>query len=733
MLRSMADELFVDDLLPSLSELIVLLPQLERLVPGLGRPASIDPGGRPLPAVVRHRRGAGRSHPPPSDGAPARRPPLGRHPDARPAPPSGPHRDRRPAARRSARSATPATRSPTRLASCLADLRRLDGVTRLRLGGFDQASVERFVAEATGQELDADLRPRRGGHDRPHRGKPLLRRRAVAPSRGHRHGDPVRCSLGRPVPASTPPACPTASRRSLRARVARLGPLARELIGAGRHRRPADRAAGAVPGRGVHRGRGRRSARRARRRRPPRRRRRCGADLPVPARAGARVGRGHGAADGPSSPAPPRRRSARGPCTRPTVVGCSRTWLAISPPRESLGGTDKAVYYGRRAGAAGDAVGGLRPGDLPPRHGDRAVEASERRADRAPARPRLGPAQRRALPREQGDVRGGVRGRSLAKSGRAGREGRHRFRTGRPHAGPAGRAGRRGGVGGHGDARRRTTSGPGLASRHRSPVRTPTPVDPTTHSRRSRPLWRRLARSTTRDSLGAALEAAMIATDDPRAAAGPDGASSKSSPRPAPIPGTSSTPRRTSCVPTSRSASSDEAAAVLDRHMVASARGRYPAFQFVGHAFEVVLHLAAGRFDEAERAAELAHALGSAGNTPFDAGVYGLQMFAIRREQGRLGEVAPVLKLVSSRTDRATDVASGPCRAVRRPRAAGRRPPRVRGAGQRRVRDHPARRGVAGVRDLPRRSVCRARRPGHAPSSCTTRSSPSEGATSWRA
>ena len=87
----------------------------------------------------------------------------------------------------------------------------------------------------------------------------------------------------------------------------------------------------------------------------------------------------------------------------------------------------------------------------------------------------------------------------------------------------------------------------------------------------------------------------------------------------------------------------EEAAAVLDRHQAASVRGRYPMFQFVGHAFEVVLLLAAGRFDEAEAAAERAHALGSAANSPFDAGVYGLQMFAIRREQGRLGEVARVL------------------------------------------------------------------------------------------
>jgi len=63
----------------------------------------------------------------------------------------------------------------------------------------------------------------------------------------------------------------------------------------------------------------------------------------------------------------------------------------------------------------------------------------------------------------------------------------------------------------------------------------------------------------------------------------------------------------------------------------------------------VVLELARGRFAEAEAAAERAHAFGAADHTPFDAGVYGLQMFALRREQGRLGEVRPVLELVASR------------------------------------------------------------------------------------
>src|SRR5207249_3894438 len=90
----------------------------------------------------------------------------------------------------------------------------------------------------------------------------------------------------------------------------------------------------------------------------------------------------------------------------------------------------------------------------------------------------------------------------------------------------------------------------------------------------------------------------------------------------------------------------DDAAEVMARHWEASER--YPTFQFVGHAFDMALFLAAGRFDEAEAAAERAHTLGSGINSPFDEGVYGLQMFAIRREQGRLAEVEPLLRVVAS-------------------------------------------------------------------------------------
>lgn len=95
----------------------------------------------------------------------------------------------------------------------------------------------------------------------------------------------------------------------------------------------------------------------------------------------------------------------------------------------------------------------------------------------------------------------------------------------------------------------------------------------------------------------------------------------------------------------------DEAAEVLERHKVVSDRGRFLVFQFMGHVYEAVLALAGGRFDDAERAAELAHAVADASDTVYDAGVYGLQMFAIRREQGRLEEVLPLMQLLAARQE----------------------------------------------------------------------------------
>ena len=51
-----------------------------------------------------------------------------------------------------------------------------------------------------------------------------------------------------------------------------------------------------------------------------------------------------------------------------------------------------------------------------------------------------------------------------------------------------------------------------------------------------------------------------------------------------------------------------------------------------------------GRFEESERLAQQAFAIGQRLQTETAAGVFGLQMFALRREQGRLKEVEPVVR-----------------------------------------------------------------------------------------
>lgn len=95
----------------------------------------------------------------------------------------------------------------------------------------------------------------------------------------------------------------------------------------------------------------------------------------------------------------------------------------------------------------------------------------------------------------------------------------------------------------------------------------------------------------------------------------------------------------------------DEASTILARLRTASSTGRFATYEFMSHAYEVVLALAAGDFLRAEQAAERAAAKGAADAMPFDAGVYGLQMFAIRRAQGRLSDVAPAMRAVAALPD----------------------------------------------------------------------------------
>ncbi len=75
---------------------------------------------------------------------------------------------------------------------------------------------------------------------------------------------------------------------------------------------------------------------------------------------------------------------------------------------------------------------------------------------------------------------------------------------------------------------------------------------------------------------------------------------------------------------------------------------RLVLFQYMAMSFEFMFAVAEGRLDVAEAVAGRAHTLGSCTNVAFDAGVYGVQMFVIRRAQGRLAEVAPVLRLAAT-------------------------------------------------------------------------------------
>jgi class 3 adenylate cyclase/DNA-binding CsgD family transcriptional regulator len=95
----------------------------------------------------------------------------------------------------------------------------------------------------------------------------------------------------------------------------------------------------------------------------------------------------------------------------------------------------------------------------------------------------------------------------------------------------------------------------------------------------------------------------------------------------------------------------DDAAETLTHQRSVSSEGRFAMFQFMAHAYAVVLALAAADFATAEKEAEQAQARASADGAPYDAGVYGLQMYAIRRAQGRLAEVAPMMRTVAATAD----------------------------------------------------------------------------------
>ena len=69
--------------------------------------------------------------------------------------------------------------------------------------------------------------------------------------------------------------------------------------------------------------------------------------------------------------------------------------------------------------------------------------------------------------------------------------------------------------------------------------------------------------------------------------------------------------------------------------------GHHVYFHTSARAMRAIL---GGEFAEAERLAERAFEAAREFSSEYAAGVYGVQMFTIRREQGRLGEVAPILR-----------------------------------------------------------------------------------------
>ncbi len=91
-----------------------------------------------------------------------------------------------------------------------------------------------------------------------------------------------------------------------------------------------------------------------------------------------------------------------------------------------------------------------------------------------------------------------------------------------------------------------------------------------------------------------------------------------------------------------------EARLTVQAHERAAREGRFVLYRYMAMSFDVMLAVIDGRFDDAEQVADRAHEFGASARIDFDAGVYGVQMYVIRAEQGRLHEVAPVLRLAAA-------------------------------------------------------------------------------------
>ncbi len=93
----------------------------------------------------------------------------------------------------------------------------------------------------------------------------------------------------------------------------------------------------------------------------------------------------------------------------------------------------------------------------------------------------------------------------------------------------------------------------------------------------------------------------------------------------------------------------DTAASELTAARELASRTRQPFTLHVAEHYSSAVALLQGRLAEAEQAAERSREAGRLLTGRDASGVYGLQMFNIRREQGRLDELAPVVRILAAR------------------------------------------------------------------------------------
>ncbi len=82
----------------------------------------------------------------------------------------------------------------------------------------------------------------------------------------------------------------------------------------------------------------------------------------------------------------------------------------------------------------------------------------------------------------------------------------------------------------------------------------------------------------------------------------------------------------------------------LELHAELAEKLRQPFYLYATGMFRVARSLLAGRFEEAEHLSQQALDIGQRMQVENADGAFGVQMFTIRREQGRLRELAPVIK-----------------------------------------------------------------------------------------